>query len=94
MRSLGSSGIWELFLPDVGPGARYKFEILAADGELRLKADPYAQETEMPPQTASVVFHPHHDWSAADGEWLRARRERSRCGGRSRSTRCISARGG
>ena len=76
MRSLGSSGIWELFLPDVGPGARYKYEIVAADGELTLKADPYAQETETPPKTASVVFQPQHRWSPPDGEWLRERAER------------------
>ena len=56
MRSLGSTGIWELFLPDVGEGARYKYEILTADGELTLKADPFAQETEVPPRTASVVI--------------------------------------
>ena len=42
MRTLGSSGVWELFLPGVGPGAHYKYEILAPDGELRLKADPVA----------------------------------------------------
>jgi 1,4-alpha-glucan branching enzyme len=35
MRSLGSGGIWELFLPGVEPGSRYKYEILTADGELR-----------------------------------------------------------
>ena len=58
MRSLGSTGIWELFLPGVEPGARYKYEILAADGELTLKADPYAQEAELPPKTASVVTQP------------------------------------
>ncbi len=40
MRSLGASGVWELFLPGVGAGARYKYEILAPDGEIRLKADP------------------------------------------------------
>ena len=55
MRSLGSSGIWELFVPGVGEGARYKFEIRGADGELRLKADPFAFAAEVPPQTASVV---------------------------------------
>ncbi len=75
MRSLGSSGIWELFLPGVEPGARYKYEILTADGELTLKADPYAQETELPPKTASVVFEPHHRWSQPDGAWLRERAE-------------------
>ena len=36
MRALGSSGIWELFLPEIGPGACYKFEILTQDGEIRL----------------------------------------------------------
>ncbi len=75
MRSLGSSGIWELFLPAVRPGARYKFEILGADGELKLKADPYAQEAELPPKTASVVFQPRHRWSEPDRAWLDARPE-------------------
>ena len=73
MRSLGSSGIWEVFLPGVEPGSRYKFEILAQDGEIRLKADPMAFETEVPPKTASVVHEPQHEW--ADEEWLRARRQ-------------------
>jgi 1,4-alpha-glucan branching enzyme len=76
MRSLGSSGIWELFLPDVGPPERYKYEILGADGELLLKADPYAQETEVPPKTASVIHQPGHKWSADDAAFLAARRER------------------
>jgi 1,4-alpha-glucan branching enzyme len=73
MRALGSSGIWELFLPDVGPGACYKYEILAADGELRLKADPYAFATELPPKTASVVYRSKHRWK--DGKWLEQRKE-------------------
>ena len=71
MRSLGSSGIWELFLPDVEPGARYKYEILTADGGLTLKADPYAFEAEPPPKTASVVFQSHHTWD--DRDWIDAR---------------------
>ena len=58
MRTLGSSGIWELFLPGVGDGAHYKYEILAPDGEIRLKADPVAFETEVPPKTAAVVHDP------------------------------------
>jgi 1,4-alpha-glucan branching enzyme len=73
MRSLGSSGIWELFLPGVGQGANYKYEILARTGEIRLKADPVAFATELPPQTASVVYDSHYEWS--DGAWLEARRE-------------------
>src|ERR1700751_4369300 len=66
MRSLGSTGVWELFLPGVEAGARYKYEILTADGELTLKADPFAQETEVPPRTASVVSQSHHRWSTGD----------------------------
>ena len=72
MRRLGSSGIWELFLPDVEPGARYKFEIVDANSALRLKADPYAFATEVPPGTASVVFESHHTWG--DNEWLDRRK--------------------
>ena len=68
MRSLGSTGVWELFLPGVEPGARYKYEILDAEGELRLKADPYAQQAEHPPQTASIVFRSEHRWG--DSDWL------------------------
>src|SRR5262245_38188086 len=68
MRSLGSSGIWELFLPGVESGTRYKYEIVAPDGELRLKADPVAFEAEVPPKTASVVYEDGHEWK--DAEWL------------------------
>jgi 1,4-alpha-glucan branching enzyme len=75
MRSMGSSGVWELFLPELPPGQRYKFEILGADNELVLKADPYAQEAERPPQTASIVFRSSHRWNAADDAWLAARAE-------------------
>jgi 1,4-alpha-glucan branching enzyme len=74
MRSLGESGVWELFIPAVGAGARYKFEILGRDGSWRQKADPLAKGTEIPPATASVVVESRFDWN--DGEWLRARSER------------------
>jgi 1,4-alpha-glucan branching enzyme len=73
MRALGASGIWELFLPGVGSGATYKYEILAPDNEIRLKADPVAFATEVPPKTASVVFDTRHEW--ADAEWLESRRQ-------------------
>jgi 1,4-alpha-glucan branching enzyme len=72
MRSMGATGVWELFLPGVGAGARYKYEILAPDGEIRLKADPVAFETEVPPKTASVVHDPKHIWG--DDNWLESRR--------------------
>jgi 1,4-alpha-glucan branching enzyme len=72
MRSMGPGGVWELFLAGVEAGARYKFELLTQGGELRLKADPYAQQTEEPPETASIVAEPKHEWR--DAKWL-ARRE-------------------
>ncbi|HZI97663.1 MAG TPA: 1,4-alpha-glucan branching protein GlgB [Actinomycetales bacterium] len=71
MRSLGASGVWELFVPGTGAGTRYKFEILAADGQWRQKADPMAYGTEVPPSTASMVVESAHDW--ADDGWLAAR---------------------
>ena len=68
MRSLGNSGVWEIFLPGVEPGARYKYEIVTADERLTLKADPFAFATEVPPGTASVVAEPpHHTWEDAGG---------------------------
>ena len=71
MRALGSSGVWELFVPDIGDGAHYKFEVLGRDGVWRQKADPMAFATEVPPATASVVFTPSYEWG--DGEWLERR---------------------
>lgn len=73
LRSLGESGVWELFVPDVGPGARYKFEILGRDGSWRQKADPLAKGTETPPATASVVVESRHEWT--DQEWIARRAE-------------------
>ena len=71
MRSLGSAGVWELFIPGVEPGARYKYELVTPDHRLSLKADPFAFETEVPPGTASIIAHPpEHQWSDADGQWL------------------------
>ncbi len=72
MRTLGSSGIWELFVPDIRAGQRYKFEIRTQAGGLRLKADPYATATEVPPRNASVVHRSEYEWGDAD--WLARRR--------------------
>lgn len=55
MRLHPGAGIWEIFLPGVGAGARYKFEIKTHDGAILLKADPFAFAAELPPRTASVV---------------------------------------
>ncbi|AJP00440.1 glycogen branching protein [Streptomyces cyaneogriseus subsp. noncyanogenus] len=71
MRSLGASGVWELFLPGVGEGARYKFEITSQYGHRFLKADPMARLAEEPPNTASVVTASAYEWG--DQEWMRHR---------------------
>jgi len=71
MRSLGSSGVWELFVPEIGPGAKYKFQILGPDGHWREKADPMAFATETPPATASVVHTSEYEWR--DAEWVEHR---------------------
>ena len=71
MRSLGESGVWELFVPGVRGGTRYKYEILTQDGSWRQKADPMAKGTEVPPATASVVVESEHRWQ--DGEWMAQR---------------------
>ncbi|NDB19124.1 MAG: 1,4-alpha-glucan branching enzyme, partial [Actinobacteria bacterium] len=71
MRSLGSSGIWELFIPHVNEGVRYKYEIVGRDGVHRTKADPYAFRTEVPPSTASLVWQSRYQWS--DQEWMASR---------------------
>jgi 1,4-alpha-glucan branching enzyme len=73
MRSIGSTGVWELFVPEVGPGMRYKFEIRPGRGGPRLlKADPLAFRTEAPPQTASVV-HALDRYQWHDAEFVKAR---------------------
>ena len=73
MRALGGSGIWELFIPGVAEGAHYKFEVRTQAGDFKQKADPFAFETELPPQTASIVHRSTHEWS--DGDYMSARRE-------------------
>jgi 1,4-alpha-glucan branching enzyme len=71
MRSLGGAGVWELFVPGVGPGSRYKYSICGPDGIWREKADPMAALAETPPATASVVYESAYEWGDAD--WMRAR---------------------
>ncbi|WP_244206752.1 1,4-alpha-glucan branching enzyme [Streptomyces swartbergensis] len=71
MRSLGSSGVWELFLPDIGEGELYKFEITRPDGSKTMRADPLARRTEVPPATSSVITSSRYEWG--DAEWLARR---------------------
>ncbi len=69
MRALGSSGIWELWIPSVGAGAHYKFSITTGDGVRLDKADPMARLAEPAPATASIVVA-DSDYAWGDDEWL------------------------
>ena len=71
MRSLGASGVWELFVPGIGAGTKYKFRVVRSTGRRIDKADPLARWTESPPRTASIVEQSHHAW--ADDAWLQRR---------------------
>ncbi|MET7686349.1 1,4-alpha-glucan branching enzyme [Streptomyces sp. NPDC005423] len=74
LRSLGGTGVWELFVPGVGEGELYKFDITRPDGSHTLRADPMARRTEVPPSTSSIITASHHEWQ--DEEWLSRRAER------------------
>jgi len=69
MRLHPGNGIWEIFIPGVGQGSRYKYELLDAGGRLLpLKSDPYAAYHEAPPGNASIVFESAFDWH--DRDWM------------------------
>jgi 1,4-alpha-glucan branching enzyme len=69
MRLHPGNGLWEIFIPGVGDGAQYKFELLDKQGELLpLKSDPMGQFHEAPPGNASVVYSSHHRWK--DDQWM------------------------
>ena len=73
MRSRGGTGVWEIFRPDLRPGALYKFEMRNRNtGDVMLKADPYSQSFELRPSTASIVRR-ETDYAWGDGDWLRRR---------------------
>ncbi len=77
MRSLGASGVWELFVPGTGPGELYKYEVVGRDGKLRLKADPLAFSVQVRPETASRVWDLEADaahWT--DAAWMAERAAR------------------
>jgi 1,4-alpha-glucan branching enzyme len=71
MRSLGSSGIWEIFITGVGHGNNYKFRVTDQHGYQSDKADPLARHSEIPPSTASIVWTSDHQWQ--DAEWIETR---------------------
>jgi 1,4-alpha-glucan branching enzyme len=75
MRLLGASGIWEIFIPGVGQGAHYKFEIRDAHGNIKLNTDPFGFFFEVAPKQAAIVWDTKKfKWN--DAAWLKHRRER------------------
>ncbi|MBV9832512.1 MAG: 1,4-alpha-glucan branching protein GlgB [Marmoricola sp.] len=76
LTQVGVSGVWETVVPGIGSGESYKFHIRGADGVWRDKADPMAFHTEVPPATASRVFHATHEWQ--DDAWMAERAATSR----------------
>lgn len=76
MRSMGKSGVWELFVPGLEVGEHYKFEVRTATGELKIKADPFALSSEMRPKTASKVAKiDGFEWG--DQTWMAQRVKRA-----------------
>jgi 1,4-alpha-glucan branching enzyme len=80
MRLRAEAGIWELFVPRLGPGTRYKYEIVGPSGHvLPQKADPVARASEAAPATASIVARPEpYAWT--DDDWMATREERQSTG--------------
>jgi 1,4-alpha-glucan branching enzyme len=75
MRLLGASGVWEIFIPGVGVGAHYKFEICDAHGKIKLNTDPFGFFFEVAPKNAAIVWDTKKfRWS--DGAWLKKRGQR------------------
>ena len=74
MRVMGDSGVWELFIPGVEAGSTYKYEILTKAGHWVKKIDPLARQTQVPPETASIVSESTHVWK--DKTWMQARAQR------------------
>ena len=71
MIPLGPSGVWEIFIPDLGPGVKYKFAVEGRDGRWVDHADPLARQTETPPHTASIVNESDFKWG--DERWMNLR---------------------
>lgn len=73
MKKRGPSGIYEIFIPGLKPGTIYKYEIKTKAGDPMLKADPYANFSELRPNTASVIWD-MTDYQWNDGEWIEKRK--------------------
>jgi 1,4-alpha-glucan branching enzyme len=75
MRSLGSSGVWEIFIPGVHEGAHYKYEVRTQQGHIKLKTDPFGVFFETPPKNAAIVWN-NQKFTWTDENWLAQRRQR------------------
>jgi len=76
MRVLGSSGVWEIFIPDLAPGVLYKYEIKTKNGDIRIKTDPFAFYLEKRPNNASIVWDLNkYEWK--DNEWIIQREKKN-----------------
>jgi 1,4-alpha-glucan branching enzyme len=75
MRVLGSSGVWELFIPGLGIGQAYKYELRTRQGDIQLKTDPYGQQFELRPANASRVPLPVRTYRWQDEAWMRQRHD-------------------
>ena len=70
MRALGGSGVWELFIPGLGIGQAYKYELRSRQGDIQLKTDPYGQQFELRPANASRVPPPVQTYRWQDDAWM------------------------
>jgi 1,4-alpha-glucan branching enzyme len=75
MRSLGPSGVWEIFIPAIEEGAVYKYEVRNQHGHIVLKTDPYGVFFEIPPKNAAIVWD-NRKFNWTDEPWLAERRQR------------------
>lgn len=76
MRLHPGNGVWDIFIPEIGEGEYYKFEILGPGGDLLpVKADPFARRMEPPPGNASIVYKGNYTWH--DGDWTAVRGEKT-----------------
>ena len=75
MRSMGASGLWEIFIPEAQVNQEYKYEILDSKGAIFLKTDPFGKFFEAPPNNASIIYD-LEDYTWGDSGWIKSRAER------------------
>ncbi|NGX38481.1 MAG: 1,4-alpha-glucan branching enzyme GlgB, partial [Chlamydiae bacterium] len=74
MRQIGNTGVWELFIPNLSEGEKYKFEVVTKEREHFIKTDPVAHFAEVRPKNSSIVFDvSRFHWS--DAHWIKERKK-------------------